>query len=261
VKIATWNVNSIRARQERVLAWIAAQRPDVLCLQEIKSEDGKFPVEAFRALGYDVATFGQRTYNGVAILATSPVTDVVRGFDDGVDDAQARFLAGTVRGVRVLCAYVPNGDTVGSPKWAYKLDWMDRLACWLGARVRDGADAVLCGDFNVAPAPLDVHDPALWERSVLFAPEARAALERIRATGFVDVPRALHPAEPLFSWWDYRMLSFPKNRGLRIDHVFATPGLAARAVAAGVDREARKGAQPSDHAPVWVEFGGTAAPA
>ena len=255
VKVATWNVNSIRARQDRVLAWIERHRPDVLCLQEIKSEDGKFPLPAFEALGYHVATWGQRTYNGVAILSTRPIADVERGFGDGVDDAQARFLAGTVDGVRVMSAYVPNGDTVGSAKWAYKLAWLERLARWLAPRVAgDDAEVVLAGDFNVAPAPLDVHDPAAWETTVLYAPAARTALERVRATGLVDVPRTLHPTEPMFSWWDYRMLAFPKNRGLRIDHLFATPALAARAVAAGVDREARKGQQPSDHAPVWAEF-------
>jgi len=254
VKIATWNVNSIRARQDRVLAWLDQHRPDVLCLQELKSEDGKVPVPLFEACGYHVVTHGQRTYNGVAVLSRTPILDVERGFGDGGDDSQARFLALTTAGMRVMSAYVPNGEALGSAKFAYKLEWMARLARWLGARLADGGEAALCGDFNVAPADLDVHDPAAWLASVLFAPQAREALERIRATGLVDVVRRLNPDARIYTWWDYRMLAFPKNRGLRIDHLFLTPVLAARAVAAGVDREARKGKQPSDHAPVWAEL-------
>ncbi len=254
MKLVTWNVNSIRARHDRVLAWTAEHRPDVLCLQETKVEDTAFPAAEFATLGYEAVIHGQRTYNGVAILSRTPITDVERGFGDAGDDAQSRFLAGTTAGVRVLCAYVPNGETTTSPKFAYKLEWMQRLTTWLRVHLDMTAPTVLCGDFNVAPAPIDVHDPALWETTVLFAPAAREALEEVRATGFVDLVRQLNPTEPMYSWWDYRMLSFPKGRGLRIDHVFVTPPLAARAVAAGVDRNARKGKQPSDHAPVWADF-------
>jgi exodeoxyribonuclease-3 len=254
VKIATWNVNSIRARLERVTGWVAQHRPDVLCLQETKVEDAAFPGDDFRALGYEVATHGQRTYNGVAILSRTPLTDVTRGFDDDGDEAQARLLAATTGGVRVMSVYVPNGESVDSDKFRYKLDWLGRLHTYLIRHVAATRPAMLCGDFNIAPAPLDVHDPAAWEGHVLFTTDERAALQRLLAAGLVDLVRQMHPTEPLYTWWDYRMLGFPKNRGLRIDHLLATPALAERATAAGVDRESRKGKQPSDHAAVWAEF-------
>ncbi len=262
MKLATWNVNSIRARHERVLAWVEANRPDVLCLQELKAEDEKFPAADYRALGYEIATFGEKTYNGVAILARGPLGEVERGFADGAGDPQARFLAATAAtaataagGVRVMCAYAPNGEAVGSEKFAYKLAWFERLRAYLAARVRPGSAAVLCGDLNVAPEPIDVHDPALWEGRVLYSAEERAALARaVGAAGLVDVIRRLHPEDRIYTWWDYRQLAFPRNLGLRIDHVLATPALAARATAARVDREARKGKLPSDHAPVVVEL-------
>lgn len=255
MKLATWNVNSIRARRERVLEWIATNEPDVLCLQELKTAEADFPADDFRALGYEAAVCGQRTYNGVAILARGPLRDVERGFGDGVDDPQARFVAATVPGgVRVMSAYVPNGEAVGSEKFTYKMAWCERLVAFLRARVDTGGEAVLAGDFNVAPAPIDVHDPAAWEGHVLYSETERAAFAEIVAVGFVDIVRQLNPTAPMFSWWDYRQLAFPKNLGLRIDHVLVTPGLAARATVAHVDRAARKGKLPSDHAPVVVEF-------
>jgi exodeoxyribonuclease-3 len=254
VKLATWNVNSIRARQERVIAWIQARRPDVLCLQELKVEDDKFPAEAFRALGYEITTFGQKTYNGVAILSREPLLDVERGITDGVDDAQARFLAGTTQGLRVLCCYVPNGEAVRTDKFTYKMAWLERLRAYLAPRVRPEVPLALCGDFNIAPAPEDVYDPVAWEGQCLYSLEERAALGRIREVGLIDVIRHVHPIGPLYTYWDYRMLAFPKNRGLRIDHVFVTPSLLERVTTAWVDREERKGKQPSDHAPVLVEF-------
>ncbi len=258
MKLATWNVNSIRARRERVLEWIGANEPDVLCLQELKTEEADFPADDLRALGYEAAVCGQRTYNGVAILARGPLRDVERGFGDGVDDPQARFVAATVASaagdVRVMSAYVPNGEAVGSEKFTYKLAWCRRLVAFLGARLDTAGLAVLAGDLNVAPAPIDVHDPALWEGRVLYSEVERAAFAEIVAAGLVDVVRRLNPTAPLFSWWDYRQLAFPKNLGLRIDHVLVTPRLAASAAAAYVDRAARKGKLPSDHAPVVVEF-------
>jgi len=292
MKVATWNVNSIRARRERVLAWLAANEPDVLCLQELKTEEADFPGEEFRALGYEAAVCGQRTYNGVAILARGALRDVERGFGDGTDDPQARFVAATVmaagtagapgtgvagapgearapravgapgeaaRGVRVMSAYVPNGEAVGSEKFAYKLAWCERLVAHLRARVDLRGETVLAGDFNVAPAPIDVHDPAAWEGHVLYSEAERAAFAAIVGVGLVDIVRRLNPTAPMFSWWDYRMLAFPKNRGLRIDHVLVSPALAARAQSAYVDRAARKGKLPSDHAPVVVEFAESAA--
>lgn len=254
MRLATWNVNSIRARLERVTAWLDEQKPDVLCMQETKIEDDAFPHDAFRELGYQAVVHGQRSWNGVAILSRTPLTDITRGFDDGGDDPQARLIAATTAGLRVVSAYFPNGDTIGSDKWAFKLAWMARLATWVRAAVRTEPRLALCGDYNVAPADLDVHDPARWIGTVLFTPEVRVALEQIRSAGLVDVVRRLNPDAPCFSWWDYRMLAFPKGRGLRIDHIFVTPAVDAMAVAAGVDRNARKGKQPSDHAPVWVEL-------
>jgi len=252
--VATWNVNSIRAREERVLAWLAATKPDVLCLQELKVVDAKFPREPVEALGYHVETHGQPTYNGVAILSREPLADVDRGFGDDDPDDHARFIAATTCGVRVMCAYVPNGQAPDSPKFQYKLRWFERLGAYLGSRLDPTTAALLCGDFNVAPADLDVHDPVAWEGHVLCTHEERAALGRVMDGRLVDVVRRVHPDTQLFSWWDYRQLGFPKNRGLRIDHIVATPPLAERVTDAGVDREARKGKQPSDHAPVWARF-------
>jgi exodeoxyribonuclease-3 len=255
MKLATWNVNSIRARHQRVVSWLEANRPDVLCLQELKGTDEQFPADAYHELGYTAAVHGQRTYNGVAILSRSPLLEVERGFGDGVDDPQARFIAATTAaGIRVMSAYVPNGESVGSEKFAYKLAWLERLQSYLAARVEPDLPILLCGDLNVAPAAIDVHDPRLWEGRVLFSAEERAAFESIRSVGLVDLLRHLHPDLVVYSWWDYRQLGFPKNRGLRIDHILVTPALAARATSVGVDRDARKGKLPSDHAPVVAEF-------
>jgi exodeoxyribonuclease-3 len=253
MKIATWNVNSIRIRQERVLAWLAAEAPDVLCLQELKAMEEQFSIIDFQALGYEAAVYGQRTYNGVAILARSPLAQVERGIDTE-EDPQARFIAATIGGIRVASVYVPNGEAVGSEKFAYKLAWMARLRAYVAAHLAEGVPLLLCGDFNVAPAPIDVHDPALWEGHVLYSREERAAFAELLATGLVDLVRELNPDQPLFTWWDYRQLAFPKNHGLRIDHVLAAPALRPRVLAARVDRQARKGKLPSDHAPVVVEL-------
>jgi exodeoxyribonuclease III len=254
MKIATWNVNSIRARRDRFLAWLEDRRPDIVGLQELKTEDPGFPRAECEALGYSVETYGQRTYNGVALLSRSPLSDVERGFGDGVEDPQARFIAATTAGLRVMSAYFPNGQSVGSEKFAYKLSWIARLRRYLAARLPSSPPALLIGDFNVAPEDQDVHDPALWAGQVLCSPEERAALADLKTAGLADLVRHLIPKGQLFSWWDYRNLGFPKNYGLRIDHIFATPNLLPRAAAAGVDREARKGKQPSDHAPVWAEL-------
>ncbi len=255
MKIATYNVNSIRMRVDRVLEWCKRVQPDVLCMQELKLEDAKFPGVEFAALGYEVCTFGQKTYNGVAMISKLPLTDVERGFGDEVEDPQARFLAATTaNGVRIASVYVPNGQAVGTPKFTYKLAWLERWRAYLAERVkRDGLFAV-CGDFNIAPDPEDVYDPLAWQGRCLFTLEERAALARVREVGFVDVVRQLHPTGQLFSYWDYQMLAFPRNKGLRIDHVYATPALAARAKTLLVDRDMRKGKQPSDHIPVMIDF-------
>jgi len=259
MKIASWNVNSIRARKERLLRWLAAHQPDVLCLQEIKATEADFPFADLESLGYHAAVHGQKTYNGVAILARREMTDVERGLGDGADDPQARLIAARVPGpagadARIVSVYVPNGQKVGSDKWAYKLDWMRRLRAWLDRRASPSEPLVVCGDFNVAPEARDVHDPAAWEPTVLFHPEARAALEKVCAWGLSDTLRLLHQEEGLYSWWDYRMLAFPKNHGLRIDLILASEPLARRTTAASIDRQERKGQQPSDHVPVVAEF-------
>src|SRR5260370_26357625 len=228
LKIAAWNVTSIRARLDRVLAWLAAQSPDVLCMQELKTEEKTFPLDAFRAAGYEVALACQRTYNGGAVASRLPMAEIARGLDDGVDDTQARLIAATVGGVRLLSCYAPNGQQVGSDKYAYKLRWFDRLRAHLDAHLDPQAPLIVCGDFNVAPEERDVYDPAGWANEPLFHIDARQALERMSAWGLVDTFR-MHHAEPgFYSWWDYRMLGFPKNRGLRIDHIFATQPQAAR---------------------------------
>lgn len=253
MKLATWNVNSIRARVDRVRGWLEANRPDVLCLQETKVEDAAFPREAFEPLGYRVLTHGQRTYNGVAILSRAEPTDVVRGGPDETD-VQARLLAATFDGVRVVNAYAPNGQAVGTDKFDYKLAWFRRLRALLEARYDRQAPLVLVGDLNVAPEARDVHDPALFERDVLYHPDVRAALGHVLEFGLVDAFRALRPEPGLYTWWDYRQLAFPRNKGARIDHVLATPAAAGRVKNALIDREQRKGKQPSDHAPVVVEL-------
>lgn len=254
MKIATWNVNSVRSRQERLLAWLAQAQPDVLCLQELKCVDDEFPAKELRDAGYEAACHGQKTYNGVAVLARAPVEDVRRGLDDGVDDSQARLLSVRVRGVRVISVYAPNGQAVDSPAYGYKLEWYARLRRYLDTHHRPDEPLVLTGDFNVAPEPIDVHDPVLWEGQTLFTVRERAALKQVTDFGLRDTFREQHPELVKYSWWDYRMLAFPKNKGLRIDHLYATAPLAALRTGADIDREARKGKTPSDHAPVWAEF-------
>ena len=254
MKLATWNVNSIRAREERLLKWLTTRQPDVVCLQELKVTDDAFPRLALEALGYRCAVHGQKTYNGVAILSRSEPREIERGFGDGGDDSQARLVAARLDDVTVVSVYVPNGAEVGSDKWAYKLEWLKRLRAWLERRFSPGDRVALCGDFNVAPEARDVCDPAAWEPSVLFHPAARAALESVRAWGLADAFRLHHDAPGFYTWWDYRMLAFPRNQGLRIDHVLLSAPLAASCRSALIDRNERKGKQPSDHAPVIVEL-------
>ena len=254
MRIASWNVNSIRARQERLLAWLQAARPDVLCLQELKCVDEKFPAEELRAIGYHAVFHGQKTYNGVAILSREPLEDVARGLEDGAEPPQSRVIAASVRGVRVISVYAPNGQSVGSEAYHYKLEWYARLRRYLDQHCRADQPVVVTGDFNVAPEDRDCHDPKLWEGQTLFSGPEKAALQELCAFGLRDTFRKHHEEAGRYSWWDYRMLGFPKNRGLRIDHLLATAPLYERCTAADIDREARKGTGASDHAPVWAEF-------
>ena len=256
--VATWNVNSIRARLQRVTSWLVTAKPDVLCLQELKVEEKDLPREDFEALGYRVAFSCQRSYNGVAIVSRLPVEDVVCGMSDGEDDAQARLIAGTVAGVRILSAYFPNGQRVGSDKYAYKLRWMERLRAHLDAAYDPSQPLLLCGDFNVAPDEKDVYNPEGWKNTTLFHHDVRNALAKIEGWGFVDAVRLHHPEPGLYSWWDYRMLAFARGKGLRIDHIYVTKPLADLCTESWIDKEARKEFKnqgvPSDHAPVLARF-------
>jgi exodeoxyribonuclease III len=256
MKIATWNVNSVRVREPRLLAFLAREQPDVLCLQELKVVDADFPMEAVNAAGYDAVTFGQKTYNGVGILAKkgAPMTNVSRTFEDDVDDPQARVIAADVMGVRVVSIYVPNGGDVDSDKWAYKKSWLKRLHAYAGTRLSLDGKVAICGDINVAPETRDVAKPDRWKNSVLFHPEMTAEFQGLLGLGLVDTLRLHHEGEGPHTWWDYRMLAFPKGDGLRIDHIFASKTLAASCTEVRVDRDERKGAQPSDHAPVVATF-------
>ena len=253
MKIVTWNVNSIRSRMERVLPWLEARQPDVAVLQETKAQDVQFPREEIEALGYHVETFGQKTYNGVAILSKSPVQDVVRGFGDGEEaEEQARLIAGVVDGIRIVDVYVPNGQSTDSPKFPYKLRWLARLRAFL-ERWADPLDAlILLGDFNVAPDERDLHDPEAFRGKVLFHPDELAALEATPPAILTAQPETSYKPDGIYTWWDYRQLGFPKNKGLRIDLVFGTAAVAARTRGVLVDRAARKGGKPSDHAPVFT---------
>lgn len=254
MKVATWNVNSIRARLDRLLNWLAKESPDILCLQELKVEPAAFPFDEIQAAGYQSEIHSQRTYNGVAILSRMTIENVQKGWSEGADDPQARLIEGTVDGVRVLSVYVPNGNVVGSDKWLYKMDWIARMRAYMDQNLDPEEKVVLCGDFNVAPALEDVARPEQWKESVLFHPDARRALAQLTDWGFVDTLRLHHDGPGPYSWWDYRQLGFPRNNGLRIDHVFATLSLSRHCVDAYVDRDERKGQKPSDHAPVVAVF-------
>jgi exodeoxyribonuclease-3 len=254
VKIATWNVNSIAARLPLVLQWLENARPDVVCLQEIKCIGERFPVAEIAALGYRCEVFGQPTYNGVAILSRGEITGTRRGLSPDDAAANARLLAVRTLGVWVVDVYVPNGQAVGTDKYAYKLDWLARLREVLDDDFPDTDYVALCGDFNVAPEPRDVHDPAQWEGQVLFSEPEREAIERVREWGFVDSFRLHEPGAGHYSWWDYRAAAFRRNAGLRIDHVWASTPLAENCTAAWIDKETRAWERPSDHAPVVAEF-------
>lgn len=253
MKIASWNVNSLRVRLPHVLEWLALQAPDVVGLQETKVEDDQFPVDEFRAAGYAVEYSGQKTYNGVAILSREPACDIVRDIP-GLDDHQRRIIAASCGDLRVINLYVPNGQAVDSEKYAYKLDWLERLTAYLAAQRAEHPRLVVLGDFNIAPAAIDVHDPPAWEGRVLFSAPERAAFSRLLDTGLCDTFRLRHPFEQAYSWWDYRMGAFRRNMGLRIDHVLASPDMCARCTDAMIDAAPRRWERPSDHAPVLAEF-------
>ena len=252
MRIASWNINSLRKRQDRLFAWLEETQPDIVCLQETKCPDGQFPALALQLAGYRSVYHGEKSYNGVAILAKNELYDIRTSLCDEVVDPPARVIAATVGPLRVFSIYAPNGQAVGSPPYEYKLQWYRRLRdCVAKEKI---FDLVMCGDFNVAPEDIDVYDPQLWHGAIMASDGERAAFRELCSLGLIDTFRIHHKEGELFSWWDYQMRSFEKNRGLRIDAVLANESLAKKCIASGIDREMRAGKDPSDHAPVWAEF-------
>ncbi|HEY5623143.1 MAG TPA: exodeoxyribonuclease III [Gammaproteobacteria bacterium] len=254
MKVATWNVNSLRVRLDQVRDWLETERPDVLGLQETKLTDDKFPAGELAELGYRSAFSGQPTYNGVALLTREPVEDLATEID-GFEDPQRRVLAATLDGLRILNLYVPNGQAVGSQKYDYKLAWLAALEDQLRRDLETYEHVIVMGDFNIAPADEDVHDPVAWKGKILCSDAERAALAGITALGLNDVFRQFNQPEKSFSWWDYRAAAFRRNFGLRIDLILASTGLAASCTACGIDKEPRRLERPSDHTPVFAIFG------
>ncbi len=253
MKLATWNVNSLNIRLPRLVDWLAANQPDIIGLQETKVEDARFPALEIAAAGYEAIFYGQRTYNGVAILSKRRATEIRPDMPEFPDDHK-RVLAATIDGIRFVCFYVPNGQAVGSEKYSYKLRWLEAATAYLRHELGRFPRLALAGDFNIAPEERDVHDPELWRNQVLFSEPERAAFRDWLALGLKDAFRLFDQPEKTFSWWDYRLLAFPKNRGLRIDHILLSPALADSCVGCRIDRQARKGDKPSDHAPVLAEL-------
>lgn len=249
MKLATWNVNSLKVRLPQVLQWLESSPVDVLCLQETKLTDDKFPVAEIEAAGYQVAFTGQKTYNGVAILSRHPMSDIVKN-NPLLEDEQQRIISATIAGMRIVCAYVPNGQAIDSDKYVYKLRWLEALTQWLERELKSFPSLAILGDYNIAPADADVHDPAAWVDQILVSVPERAAFERLCALSLTDAFRMFPQAEKLYSWWDYRQMAFRRNRGMRIDHILLSPPLAQRCTACEIDKLPRKWEQPSDHTPV-----------
>ena len=253
MKIASWNVNSLNVRLPHVLQWLESAQPDVLALQETKLVDEKFPAAEIEAAGYRVVYSGQKTYNGVALLSKYPLEDVVTEIP-GLDDPQRRILGATINGVRILDLYVVNGQEVGSEKFAYKLNWLQKVREYIARDLAEHENYVVLGDFNIAPTDADVHDPRAWHEKILCSTPEREALQSILDLGFSDTFRLFEQEEKSFSWWDYRMNGFKRNLGLRIDLILASKALAEQCQSSGVDKTPRGWERPSDHAPVMAEF-------
>ena len=253
MKLATWNVNSLKVRLPQLVDWLAHAQPDIMCLQELKLEDAKFPRAELEAAGYQCAFSGQKTYNGVAILSRAPLLGVDAGIP-GFQDEQKRVVAAEAGNLRVICVYCPNGQAVGSEKYAYKLRWYAALKDYLAAELSRHPRLAIAGDFNVAPEDRDVHDPNAWEGQVHVSEPERAAWRALLAVGLKDSFRLFEQPEKIYSWWDYRMMGFRRNAGLRIDHVLVSAEMAQRCTATMVDKAPRKLERPSDHAPVIAEF-------
>ena len=253
MKIASWNVNSLKVRLPQVLDWLDASQADILCLQETKTTDEDFPASEIEAAGYHVVFSGQKTYNGVAIISRQAATDVVTDVP-GLDDPQRRILGATINGVRVLDLYVVNGQEVGSEKYAHKLHWLDKVTDYISEQLQQHERFVVLGDFNIAPDDRDVYDPEAWHERILCSTPEREALQKILALGLTDTFRLFDQEEASYSWWDYRAAGFRRNRGLRIDLVLASKALADSCRASGIDKEPRRLERPSDHTPVMAEF-------
>jgi len=254
MRITTWNVNSIRARLPRVLEWLSEARPDVLCMQELKCQEHQFPLQAFEDLGYNVAIHGQKSWNGVAIASRTPLSGVIKGIPDP-DDPQARGISAIVGGVMVVNLYVPNGQEVGSDKYAYKLRWLEDLLGWLDGETDADDDLVVCGDYNICPEDKDTYDPEIWKGGILCSDPERERFERLKAWGLTDALRHFDDASGIYTWWDYRAAMFRRGLGLRIDHHLLSASVLGRAKGVEVDRTARRGEKPSDHAPVTLVLG------
>lgn len=257
MKLATWNVNSLAVRLPQLLAWLEAQQPDVVVLQETKLTDDKFPAAELEAAGWRAAWHGQKTYNGVALLSRAPAEAVVKNIP-GFDDEQARVIAGTVGGVRTIGAYFPNGQAPDSDKFVYKMRWLDALRAFVRAELAVHPQLVLMGDFNIAPEDRDVYDPVAWAGQIHCTPEERAHFKELLAVGLHDAFRLFEQPPKSWSWWDYRNLAFRKNQGLRIDHILVSEALKPRVSACVIDKAPRKNERPSDHAPVLVEIAAAA---
>ena len=253
MKLATWNVNSLKVRLPQLLDWLPTAQPDVVCLQETKLADDAFPKAEIEAAGWQVAFSGQKTYNGVAILSRSPLADVQAGIP-GFADEQKRVLAATIADTRVICVYIPNGQSVDSDKYQYKLRWLDTLIAWLRDELARHPRLALLGDYNIAPEDRDVHDPAAWAGNVLVSEPERARFRALEALGLKDAFRLFAQPEKSFSWWDYRAAAFRRNLGLRIDHILLSPPLAEKCTSCSIDKAPRKLERPSDHTPVIAEI-------
>jgi exodeoxyribonuclease-3 len=258
MRVATWNVNSIRQRLDHLLAWLQERSPDVVCLQEIKCTDDAFPREPIEALGYNVVTHGQKTFNGVALLSRLPFDETRQGLAGDDSDDHARFLEGIVSlkkgALRLACLYLPNGNPANTDKYPYKLNWMKRLLDVTVERLKTEEPLILAGDFNVIPTPADVHDPALWVNDALFLPQTRERFQALLNLGLTDAIRAVSDQPGHYTFWDYQAGAWQKNNGIRIDHMLLSPQASDRLVTAGIDRHVRTWEKPSDHVPVWVDL-------
>lgn len=253
LKLCSWNVNSLKVRLEQVLNWLASSEVDILAIQETKLIDSHFPENIFSELGYYTAFTGQKTYNGVAIISRYPISDVVMALPD-YHDPQKRVLAATIAGIRIINLYVPNGSALNSDKYIYKLEWLEKINHFIAGQLTEYSNLAVVGDFNIAPADRDVHDPLEWQDCVLVSPKEREAFTNLLDLGLIDSFRYLNQDDQVFSWWDYRAGSFRRNRGLRIDHVLLSESLNLLCKFAQIDKDPRKWPRPSDHAPIWVQL-------